>query len=179
MGIYDYNVVNKKGEEISLRNYKDKVLMIVNTATECGFTPQYKDLEEIYKKFHDKGFELIDIPCNQFAGQAPGTDDEIQEFCMLKFGTSYEQMKKSDVNGENQLPLYKYLKTQQGFKGFTGPKAEAMNDLLKSIDKDFENNPEIKWNFTKFIVDREGNVVKRFEPTEDMKVVEKYVETLL
>lgn len=179
MGIYDYNVVNKKGEEISLRNYKDKVLMIVNTATECGFTPQYKDLEEIYKKFHDKGFELIDIPCNQFAGQAPGTDDEIQEFCMLKFGTSYEQMKKSDVNGENQLPLYKYLKTQQGFKGFTGPKAEAMNDLLKSIDKDFENNPEIKWNFTKFIVDREGNVVKRFEPTEDMKVVEKYIETLL
>lgn len=180
MSIYDYNVINVKGEEVSLGKYKGKVLMIINTATGCGFTPQYKDLQEIYEKFHEKGLEIIDIPCNQFAGQAPGTDEEIHKFCTLNFGTKFPQMKKSNVNGEEALPLYKYLKKEQGFNGFgNGPQALAMNLMLKKIDKDYKNNAEIKWNFTKFVADREGNVIKRFEPTESMKDVEKFIENLM
>ena len=180
MSIYDYSVTTPKGEEISLKDYEGKVLIIVNTATGCGFTPHYKELEEIYETYHDKGLEIIDIPCNQFAGQTPGTDDEIHEFCTLKYNTQFPQMKKSDVNGENALPLYGYLKSQQGFKGFgKGPMALAMGAMLKKIDKDYKNNPDIKWNFTKFIVDRQGNVVARIEPTEGMKAVEKEVAKLI
>lgn len=180
MNIYDFNVINLKGEDVSLEKYKGKVLMIINTATGCGFTPQYKDLQEIYEKFHEKGLEIIDIPCNQFAGQAPGTDEEIHKFCTLNFGTKFPQMKKSNVNGEEALPLYKYLKKEQGFNGFgNGPQALAMNLMLKKIDKDYKNNAEIKWNFTKFVADREGNVIKRFEPTESMKEVEKFIENLM
>ncbi|WP_163469236.1 glutathione peroxidase [Fusobacterium sp. IOR10] len=180
MNIYDFNVINVKGEDVSLEKYKGKVLMIINTATGCGFTPQYKDLQEIYEKFHEKGLEIIDIPCNQFAGQAPGTDEEIHKFCTLNFGTEFPQMKKSNVNGEEALPLYKYLKKEQGFNGFgNGPQALAMGLMLKKIDKDYKNNAEIKWNFTKFVADREGNVIKRFEPTESMKDVEKFIENLM
>ncbi|MFA6709044.1 MAG: glutathione peroxidase [Fusobacterium sp.] len=180
MNIYDYNVINVKGEEVSLEKYKGKVLMIINTATGCGFTPQYKDLQEIYEKFHEKGLEIIDIPCNQFAGQAPGTDEEIHKFCTLNFGTEFPQMKKSNVNGEEALPLYKYLKKEQGFNGFgNGPQALAMGLMLKKIDKDYKNNAEIKWNFTKFVADREGNVIKRFEPTESMKEVENFIKNLM
>ena len=180
MSIYDYSVTTPKGEEISLRTYEGKVMIIVNTATGCGFTPHYKELEELYEKYHDQGLEIIDIPCNQFAGQTPGTDDEIHEFCTLKYHTQFPQMKKSDVNGETALPLYNYLKSQQGFKGFgKGPMALAMGAMLKKIDKDYKNNPEIKWNFTKFIVDRQGNVVARVEPTEGMKAVEKEVAKLI
>ena len=148
----------------------------MNTATGCGFTPQYKDLESIYEKYHDKGLEILDIPCNHFAGQTPGTDEEIHEFCTLKYNTQFPQMKKSEVNGPGELPLYTYLKSQQGFKGFgKGAKALAMGALLHKIDKDYKNNPNIKWNFTKFLVDRKGNVIARFEPTEDMKDVEAAV----
>jgi len=179
MSIYDYSVTTPKGEEISLKDYEGKVMIIVNTATGCGFTPHYKELEAIYETYHDQGLEIIDIPCNQFAGQTPGTDDEIHEFCTLKYNTQFPQMKKSDVNGENALPLYGYLKSQQGFKGFKGPMALAMGAMLKKIDKDYKNNPEIKWNFTKFIVDRQGNVVARVEPTEGMKAVEKEVAKLI
>ena len=180
MSIYDYSVTTPQGEEISLKTYEGKVLIIVNTATGCGFTPHYKELEEIYETYHDKGLEIIDIPCNQFAGQTPGTDDEIHEFCTLKYNTQFPQMKKSEINGENALPLYGYLKSQQGFKGFgKGPMALAMGAMLKKIDKDYKNNPEIKWNFTKFIVDRQGNVVARIEPTEGMKAVEKEVGKLI
>ncbi len=180
MSIYDYSVTTPKGEEISLKDYEGKVLIIVNTATGCGFTPHYKELEEIYETYHDKGLEIIDIPCNQFAGQTPGTDDEIHEFCTLKYNTQFPQMKKSEINGENALPLYGYLKSQQGFKGFgKGPMALAMGAMLKKIDKDYKNNPDIKWNFTKFIVDRQGNVVARIEPTEGMKAVEKEVAKLI
>ena len=118
MSIYDYSVPTPKNGEISLKDYEGKVMLIVNTATGCGFTPHYKDLEAMYEKFHDQGLEIIDIPCNQFAGQTPGTDDEIHEFCQLKYNTKFPQMKKSDVNGENALPLYKYLKSQKGFEGF-------------------------------------------------------------
>ena len=180
MSIYDYSVPKTDGSELSLADFKGKVMLIVNTATGCGFTPHYKPLEEMYEKYHDKGLEIIDIPCNQFAGQTPGTDEEIHEFCTLKYNTQFPQMKKSDVNGETALPLYGYLKSQKGFEGFgKGPKALMMSGLLKKIDKDYKNNPEIKWNFTKFLVDREGNVVARFEPTADMNDVEEAVAGLL
>ena len=178
--IYDFSVKTPAGEDISLKDYEGKVMVIVNTATGCGFTPQYKDLEDMYEKYHDKGLEIIDIPCNQFAGQTPGTDEEIHEFCTLKYNTQFPQMKKSEVNGENQLPLYTYLKSQKGFEGFgKGVKAIAMGAMLKKIDKDYKNNPDIKWNFTKFVVDRAGNVVARFEPTADMAALSNCVEALL
>ena len=177
---YDYKVMTGKGEELDLSQFKGKVVMVVNTATGCGFTPQYEPIEQMYRDYHDKGLEILDIPCNQFGNQAPGTDDEIHEFCTLHYNTTFPQMKKSDVNGENELPLYTYLKGQQDFKGFGfGPKALAMSAMLKTIDKDYKNNPNIKWNFTKFAVDREGNVVARFEPTEEMKKVEGFVAGLL
>jgi glutathione peroxidase len=180
MSIYDFSVTTPKGEEISMKDYEGKVLLIVNTATGCGFTPQYKDLEEIYEAFHDRGLEIIDVPCNQFAGQTPGTDEEIHEFCTLKYNTRFPQMKKSDVNGENQLPLFGYLKSQKGFEGFGhGPAALAMGMMLKKIDKDYKTNPDIKWNFTKFVVSRTGEVTARFEPTADMKAVRACVESLL
>ena len=179
-GIYDYSVPAPDGTQVNLSDYQGKVMLIVNTATGCGFTPHYKPIEEMYEKYHEKGFEVIDVPCNQFAGQTPGTDDEIHEFCTLKYNTQFPQMKKSDVNGENALPLYKYLKSQKGFEGFgKSPMALMMSGMLKKIDRDYKNNPEIKWNFTKFVVDREGNVVARFEPTADMKKVEECVASLL
>ena len=177
---YNYSVMNTKGEEISMSNYEGKVVLVVNTATGCGFTPHYKDLEDMYEKYHEQGLEILDIPCNQFAGQTPGTDDEIHEFCTLHFNTMFPQMKKSDVNGDNELPLYTFLKSQKGFEGFgKGPTALAMGVMLKKIDKDYKNNPNIKWNFTKFIVDRSGNVVARFEPTAKMETVEACVKALL
>ncbi len=180
MSIYDLSVTAASGEEISMKNYEKKVVLIVNTATGCGFTPHYKDIEAMYEKYHDRGFEVIDIPCNQFAGQTPGTDDEIHEFCTLKYNTQFPQMKKSDVNGENAIPLFKYLKEQKEFEGFgKGPKALAMSAMLSKIDKDYKNNSEIKWNFTKFVVDRSGNVVARFEPTAKMELVDKCIEELL
>ncbi|MBR1561638.1 MAG: glutathione peroxidase [Ruminococcus sp.] len=180
MSIYDISVKNNKGEDISMADYKGKVIVIVNTATGCGFTPQYKPLEEMYEKYHDKGLEIVDVPCNQFAGQTPGTDEEIHEFCTLKYNTQFPQMKKSDVNGENAIELFKYLKSQKGFEGFgKGPKAVAMSAMCKARDKDYKNNPDIKWNFTKFVVDRDGNVVARFEPTQDMKALEKLVAELI
>ena len=180
MEFYDLTVTAATGEEVSMRDFEGKVVLVVNTATGCGFTPQYKDIEMMYEKFHEQGFEVIDVPCNQFAGQTPGTDDEIHEFCSLKYNTQFPQMKKADVNGENAIPLFKYLKEQKGFEGFgKGPKALAMSTLLKTIDKDYKNNPEIKWNFTKFVVDRSGKVVARFEPTAKMEEVAKCVEDLL
>ncbi len=179
MGIYDISVKNRKDEDVSLRDYEGKVLLIVNTATGCGFTPQYEGLEKLYEKYHDEGLEVLDFPCNQFAGQAPGTDDEIHEFCTLKYNTQFDQFKKIDVNGENEAPLYTYLKSQKSFAGFSGAAGLAMSAMLKKIDKDYKNNPNIKWNFTKFLVDREGKVIARFEPTTDMKEVRKAVEDLL
>ncbi len=180
MGFYDYSVKDAQGNDFSMENYKGKVVLVVNTATGCGFTPHYKDIEDMYERFHDQGFEVLDIPCNQFAGQTPGTDDEIHEFCQLHYNTKFPQMKKTDVNGETQIPLYRFLKEQKGFEGFgKGPKALAMGAMLAKIDKDYKNNPEIKWNFTKFVVDRSGNVVARFEPTAKMEKVDKCVEGLL
>ncbi len=180
MNIYELSIMTAEGTELSMAKYKGKVMMIVNTATGCGFTPHYKPMEEMYEKYHEQGLEIIDVPCNQFAGQTPGTDEEIHEFCAINYGTQFPQMKKSDVNGENQLPLFQYLKTEKGFEGFgKGPKALAMSVMLNKIDKNYKKNPDIKWNFTKFIVDREGNVVARFEPTHDMKKVEECIVKLL
>ena len=174
--IYGFVLEKPNGELLRLSDYKGKVLLIVNTATGCGFTPQYKQLEEMYAKYKGRGFEIIDIPCNQFAGQAPGTDEEIHQFCTLKFGTSFPQMKKSDVNGPNALPIYGYLKSQKGFTGFGNSfKGLAMAAMLKVKDFNYQNNPDIKWNFTKFLIDRQGNVVARFEPTHDMQEVAKAV----
>ena len=157
MSIYDYKVENKKGEDVPIADYKGKVLLIVNTATGCGFTPQYEGLENLYKKYKEQGLEILDFPCNQFGNQAPGTDEEIQEFCTLKYHTTFPQFKKIEVNGENQEPLYKFLKSEKG--GIFGEK--------------------IKWNFTKFLVDREGNVVERFAPTvTPEKMDEKIIEVI-
>lgn len=180
MGFYDQTVVAPDGEIISMEKYRGKVVLVVNTATGCGFTPHYKDIEAIYEKYHESGFEVIDVPCNQFAGQTPGTDDEIHEFCSLKYNTQFPQMKKTDVNGENAAPLFKYLKSEKGFEGFgKGPAALAMGVMLSKLDKNYKENPDIKWNFTKFVIDREGNVVARFEPTDKMEKVAACVASLM
>ena len=177
---YDYTVTTRKGEALSLSDFRGKVVMVVNTATGCGFTPQYAPIEQMYRDYHDKGLEVLDIPCNQFGGQAPGTDDEIHEFCTLNYKTTFPQMKKSDVNGENQLPLYAFLKSQKGFEGFgEHPYKALLEKMFSEADPDWASKPDIKWNFTKFIVDREGNVVARFEPTSDMAEVEACVKALL
>lgn len=179
MSVYDFSLEKADGTKVSLGEYKGKVLLIVNTATKCGFTPQYDALQALYDKYKDKGFEIIDIPCNQFKEQAPGTDEEIQSFCSMNFNIKFQQFKKSDVNGENELALYTYLKGEQPFKGFTGSKSLMMKGLLKIIDPDYKNNPAIKWNFTKFLIDKEGMPVRRFEPTESMEDVDKAVGDLL
>ena len=180
MGCYDLSVTAPDGSQVAMSDFKGKVVLVVNTATGCGFTPHYAPLEAMYEKYHDQGFEIVDVPCNQFKGQTPGTDEEIHQFCTLKYNTQFPQMKKSDVNGENAIELFKYLKSQKGFEGFgKGPAALAMSALLKTIDKDYKNNPEIKWNFTKFVINREGEVVARFEPTADMKKVEECVASLI
>lgn len=178
--IYDYSVLRADGSELRLSELRGKVILIVNTATACGFTPHYEPLEKMYEAYHDKGLEILDIPCNQFGGQAPGTDEEIHEFCTLHYNTAFPQMKKSDVNGENELPLYTFLKSQQGFKGFDEhPYKTLLEENFRKADPDFDKKPDIKWNFTKFIVDRNGNVVARFEPTADMAKVEACVTALL
>ena len=133
----------------------------------------------MYKKYHEKGLEILDFPCNQFGNQAPGTDEEIHEFCTLKYNTTFGQFAKVDVNGENESEVWKYLKSQKGFEGFPGLKGKVLVPIAKAMDKDYKNNSNIKWNFTKFLVDREGNVVERFEPTVEPKDIEKKVEELL
>ena len=180
MSIYDFKFQTRKGEEKSMEEYKGKVLIIVNTATGCGFTPQYEDLQKIYEKYNEKGLEILDFPCNQFANQAPGTDEEIHTFCKGRFGITFPQFAKVDVNGENALPLWKYITENTKFEGFgKGPKALMMAGVAKSQDKNYKNNGNIKWNFTKFVVDREGNIVARFEPTQSMDDLDKCVESLL
>ena len=180
MNIYDFTVKTRKGADVALSDFQGKVLLVVNTATGCGFTPQYKELQEIYDADHDKGLEILDFPCNQFGNQAPGDNEEIHTFCTGRFGITFPQYGKIDVNGENAIPLYKWLTENTKFEGFgKGPQALLMNGVAKKMDKDFKNNGNIKWNFTKFLIDREGNIVKRFEPTESMENVKKAVEELL
>ena len=178
--VYDFTVKDRGGNDVSLSDYTGKVLLIVNTATGCGFTPHYEPLEEMYREFKDKGFEILDFPCNQFANQAPGDADEIHQFCTLKFGTEFPQFQKTDVNGENANPLFAFLATQKPFEGFgKGLKNAALNKFASANNKKYGDKAYIKWNFTKFLVDREGNVIARFEPTLDMKDVKKAVEAAL
>ena len=180
MSIYDYSLPKPNGEELKLAELKGKVILIVNTATGCGFTPQYEALEKIYEKYNDKGLEIIDIPCNQFGHQTPGTDDEVHEFCRLHYHTKFEQMKKSDVNGTTELPLYTFLKAQKGFAGFGAhPLSKLLSEMLSKEDKNWDKKPDIKWNFTKFLIDKNGKVIERFEPTADMNDVEIKIEQLL
>ena len=170
--VYDFTVKDRKGNDVSLTEYQGKVLLIVNTATGCGFTPHYEPLEAMYKEFREKGFEILDFPCNQFANQAPGTEDEIHEFCTLKFGTEFPQFAKIDVNGESADPLFAYLATEKPFAGFgKGIKNAALTKFADMNNKAFGEKAYIKWNFTKFLVNRKGEVVARFEPTVDMKDV--------
>ena len=178
--IYDYEVTTGKGEKLGLSDFIGKVILIVNTATGCGFTPQYEPLERLYRDYHEKGLEILDIPCNQFGAQAPGTDEEIHEYCTLNYNTTFPQMKKSDVNGANELPLYTYLKSQKGFEGFEEHEYKSLLEkMFSEADPDWAKKPDIKWNFTKFVVDREGNVVARFEPTADICKIEECIKTLL
>ena len=181
MEIYKFTVKDRKGNDVSLADYKGKVLLIVNTATRCGFTPQYTELEALYEKYSAKGLEILDFPCNQFGQQAPGTEEEIHEFCQLNYKTKFPQFKKIDVNGDNQSPLFAYLKSQKGFKGFDPNHkiGKILIDMLSKADPDYDKNPDIKWNFTKFLIDRNGNVVERFEPTEDINIIEKAMEKLM
>lgn len=178
--VYDFSLTDKRGSEVSLSQYKGKVLLIVNTATGCGFTPQYEDLEAMYHDLKDKGLEILDIPCNQFGHQAPGSDEQISEFCTVKFGADFPQFKKSDVNGENALPLYTWLKSQKGVEGkYNKLTAKLMEKMYNKSNPAPRTSSDIQWNFTKFLVNREGKVVARFEPTTNMKEVRKQVEALL
>ena len=179
MNIYNFTVKAQDASEVSLADYRGKVLLVVNTATECGFTPQYAELQELYAEFKDKGFEILDFPCNQFGAQAPGENEEIHSFCTGRFGITFPQFSKVDVNGENAIPLYKWLTENTKFEGFgNSPMALMMSGIAKKMDKDYKNNGKVKWNFTKFLIDREGNIVARFEPT-DMKDLKKKIEGCL
>ena len=178
--VYDFTVKDRKGNDVSLSEYKGKVLLIVNTATGCGFTPHYEPLEAMYKELQEKGLEILDFPCNQFANQAPGSEDEIHEFCTVKFGADFPQFKKLDVNGETADPLFVYLATEKPFQGFgKGLKSMALNKFADMNNKQYGDKAYIKWNFTKFLVDREGKVIARFEPTVDMAEVKKAVVAAL
>ncbi len=179
MSIYDYKVKSRNDKEVSLKDFKDKVLIIVNTATGCGFTPQYEGLEKLYKKYHDKGLEILDFPCNQFGNQAPGTDDEIHEFCALQYNTSFDQFKKVDVNGENEIKLYTYLKEQIKEDTIIGIKNKMAMKTVEKISKTAVKDGDIKWNFTKFLVDKEGRVVQRYSPTYKPEDMEDKIKELI
>lgn len=179
--VYDFSLKDKKGNEVSLKAYEGKVLLIVNTATGCGFTPQYEDLEAMYHRLKDKGLEILDVPCDQFGHQAPGSDEEIHEFCTMKFGADFPQFKKSEVNGVHELPLFAWLKKQKGYSGgaYDDKLAAVMEDLYNKANPEPRKQDDIQWNFTKFLISRKGEVVARFEPTVDLKEVEKAVEAQL
>ena len=180
---YSMTVKDMMGQDISLESYKGLVVLVVNTATRCGFTPQYTELENLYADYSAKGFTVLDFPCNQFGQQAPGTEAEIHEFCTANYDIKFPQFAKIEVNGENASPLFTYLKAQKGFEGFgegndLAPRLEAMFDKMFP-DTNWRESPDIKWNFTKFLIDRNGYVVARFEPTHDMKDVEEQIKKLL
>lgn len=179
MSVYDFSVKAQDGSMVDLSAYKGKILLIVNTATGCGFTPQYSELQNLYDEFKEKGLEILDFPCNQFGGQAPGSNEEIHTFCTGRFGITFPQFAKIDVNGENAIPLYKWLTENTMFEGFgKGPAGLMMSGLAKKMDKDYKKNGNIKWNFTKFLIDREGRIIARFEPTQMKELKEKLEECL-
>ena len=179
MSVYDYKVQKRKGEELDLSTLRGKVILVVNTATGCGFTPQYKGLEELYEKYHEKGLEILDFPCNQFGNQAPGSDDEIHEFCTLKYKTQFEQLKKIDVNGENEDPFYTFLKKEMPVEEVKGLKAKAAMKAVSKISKSTKSEADIKWNFTKFLIDREGKVTGRYNPTVEPEKIDGDIAALI
>lgn len=181
MSIYEQKVINVKGNETDLSEFEGKVMLIFNSATQCGFTPQYDEIQDLYEKYKDQGLAVLEFPCDQFGHQAPGTDEEIAAFCDAKFGLTFSRYSKVDVNGENAIPLYKLLTAAKGFEGFNEghPLTPILESQMERIDPDYKNNPSIKWNFTKFLVDREGTVVKRFEPTASIEEVESAICDLL
>lgn len=181
MSIYDFKVKNNMDEEVNLDKFKGKVVLIINSATKCGFTPQYDQLQDLYEKYKDEGFEILDFPCNQFANQAPGTIEEIVSFCDTTYGISFPIFSKVEVNGDNAHPLFKHLTSQKGFAGFDEEHelTPVLKKMLSEADENYEKDPSIKWNFTKFLIDRNGNVVERFEPTEPMYVIEEKIKEIV
>lgn len=182
MGIYAYSVVGMEGDAIPLSTYRNMVVLIVNTATRCGFTPQYEELEALYEQYGPKGFTVLDFPCNQFKEQAPEAIAEIDAFCKLTYGTKFPRFAKIDVNGDGENPLFTFLKSEKGFAGFDPIKYGKTPGYIKRLqdaDPAYEQDPSIKWNFTKFLVDRRGKVITRFEPTTDFETIATAIEKLL
>jgi len=177
--IYDFKALTGKGAELSFNEFEGKVLMIVNTASKCGFTPQYDGLEALYQKYKGQGFTIVGFPCDQFAHQEPGTDAEIEEFCRVNHGVTFQLMKKIDVNGAQAHPIFEYLKNQAPTEEYKGLKAKAAQKLFKSISKSVEKESDIKWNFTKFVISRDGTVIKRYAPTTTPEQMEKDIQALL
>ena len=179
--VYEFSVKDRKGKAVSLKEYANEVLLIVNTATKCGFTPQYEELEKLYEAHHAQGFEILDFPCNQFGQQAPGTDESIHSFCKLTYSTEFPRFKKVKVNGPDADPLFLFLQQQKGFAGWN-PEHQLtpiLHDLLSKADECYQDKPDIKWNFTKFLINKKGQVVARFEPTEPLEDIEKQIIELL
>lgn len=180
MNIYDFKVKAQDGSEVALSDYQGKVLLIVNTATGCGFTPQYDELQSIYDEFKDQGFEILDFPCNQFGDQAPGSDEEIHSFCSDRYGITFPQFAKIDVNGETAIPLYKWLSENTTFEGFDkNPMGLMLSGVVKKMDKDYKKNGNVKWNFTKFLIGRDGQIIARFEPMNSLKKVKEKIKESL
>ena len=179
MNIYDVVVKKRDGKNFSLQELKGKVMLVVNTATGCGFTPQYEGLEKLYEKYHDKGLEILDFPCDQFGHQAPGTDDEIHEFCTMKYNTKFDQFAKIEVNGDNESKLYTILKENIKTENVSGLKNKMAMKAIEKISTTCKKDGDIKWNFTKFLVDRNGNVVKRFDPTFNPMDIESDIIKLI
>ena len=179
--IYNFKALSNRGKEVDFADYKGKVLVIVNTASKCGFTPQYDGLEALYQKYKDKGLIIIGFPCDQFGHQEPGTDEQIEEFCRLNHGVTFPLMSKIEVNGANAHSIFQWLKSQAGFAGFdpSHKLTKILDEMLRKQDPDFEKNPDIKWNFTKFVISRDGSQVVRFEPTSEPKELAACIEKML
>ena len=181
MQIYDFTVQSIDGRPVPLAEFCGKVLLIVNTASKCGFTPQYAELEMLYTKWKGKGFEVLGFPCNQFLDQEPDSNESIQAFCQKNYGVTFPMFAKIDVNGPNASPLYDYLRAQEPFGGFdlSHPIGKKLDEILSEGGKNYQTGNDIKWNFTKFLVDRTGEVVQRFEPTAPLGDIEEAVARLL
>lgn len=177
--IYDFKTTNNKGAEVDLAQYEGKVLMIVNTASKCGFTPQYDGLEALYQKYKDQGLVILGFPCDQFAGQEPGDNDQIAEFCRLNHGVTFPLMAKTEVNGPDAEPVFEYLKSQAPSEEYKGLKAKATAKMLKGLSKSMEKDSDIRWNFTKFLVSRDGSKVRRYAPTTTPEDIEKDIQGML
>ena len=176
--IYDFTALSNKGKDVNFADYEGKVLLIVNTASKCGFTPQYDGLEALYQKYKDQGLVIIGFPCDQFGHQEPGTNEEIEEFCRINHGVTFPLMSKIEVNGDGAHPIYQWLKSQAGFAGFNPahPLTKILDEMFTKADPDYASKPDIKWNFTKFLISKEGNVVSRFEPTTEPQDMEESIE---